>query len=146
MSRLDGVVKFDFGKLTKSRKVGAPPPSLTFESYPHEVELCLVTTLDLYLERSRLWRNKGQSQLLLGFQNPHGEVTAETIARLIKTILRIPALIHRFSRLTQVEVQPPQRLTLALALTVCQSKTFFQGGGGEIGKAKAIGKGFKIEH
>ena len=59
MSRSDGVVKFDFGELTKKRKVGDPPTSLSFECYPHDVELCPVVTLDSYLARSNPWRRTG---------------------------------------------------------------------------------------
>lgn len=88
MSRSNRTVRFDFCKLTKGWKNGDPPPYISFESYPHDDSLCPVSTLDAYLARSRPWRGVKKSQLFLGFQNPHNEITSSTLARWIKFVLR----------------------------------------------------------
>ena len=51
---------FTFDKLTKSWREGKPPPSVEFCAYPQQPKLCVVETIQYYLQISKKWRNKDQ--------------------------------------------------------------------------------------
>ena len=55
--------EFRFHKLHKCLRKGESPPS-----FPSDKALCVVATLDCYIERSSIWREENQtSQLLVSF-------------------------------------------------------------------------------
>lgn len=79
---------FTFSKLHKSWKKGATPPAVTFYAYKANENLCVVSTIKEYINRTKEWRIRdNQSQLLLSFINPHREVVSSTIAGSIKNLL-----------------------------------------------------------
>ena len=67
MEKRDNKVTFYFAKLHKSWHKGKPPPSLTNIGFPEDPQLCVIETLDTYLDRTKD-RKLGKSQLLLNFQ------------------------------------------------------------------------------
>jgi hypothetical protein len=62
--------------------------------YPNFAEtlLCPVVCLSAYLDRTKEWRkdttDNMQQRLFLSFKNPHKQVTAPTLSRLLKEIIR----------------------------------------------------------
>ena len=79
---------FTFGKLHKAWRKRKPPPSLIVYSFEDDSKLCVVTILEEYLKRTKVWRGKDKSQLLLSFVKPHNPVLSSTIFGWIKNVLR----------------------------------------------------------
>ena len=76
-------VSFSLGQLTKSRRKGKPPIRLDFVSFEDNPLLCVLSTLQVYLERTELFRKRtdlSRTQLLLSFVEPHKPVVSCTIA------------------------------------------------------------------
>ena len=78
---------FTFGKLHKARKKGKSPPSLKIYSFEEDIKLCVVATLEEYFKRTKVWREKDKSQLLLSFVTPHNPVVSSTAFGWIKNVL-----------------------------------------------------------
>ena len=55
--------------------------------YVHDIRICIVHTLSLYLERTRSLRTS--SKLFISTVRPHGTVSKDTIARWIKATLKM---------------------------------------------------------
>ena len=79
---------FSFGKLHKAWRKRKSPPSLKVYSFEEDTKLCVVATLDDYLKRTKVWRGKDKSQLLLSFVKSHNPVVSSTISGWIKNVLR----------------------------------------------------------
>ena len=89
MTRTDNRYQFTFHKLHKSWRRGKPPPTIEFYGFKEDKELCIVTTLDEYLNRTRTWHNnESKTQLLLSHVKPHAEVTSSTVSRWLKHVLK----------------------------------------------------------
>ena len=90
MADKEDVITFTLGKLTKSRKFGSPPLSVSFHALKEDPTLCVVQTIRDYVQRSNLWRKRNvlsKNQLLLSYIEPHKPVVSCTIAGwLIKTL------------------------------------------------------------
>ena len=67
---------FTFGKLHKAWRKGKSPPSLRVYSFEEDIKLCVVATLEDHLERTKVWRGKDKSQLLLSFVKSHNPVVS----------------------------------------------------------------------
>ena len=84
MRREEDKVSFSLAKLTKSRRKGKPPLKLEFVQFIDQPRLCVLSTLDTYLERTELFRSRkdphDRNQLLLSFVEPHHGVVPCTIA------------------------------------------------------------------
>ena len=78
------IVTFSLAKLTKSRRKGKPPLKIEIKALEGEKSLCVITTLQVYLERTRKFRERtedsSRSQLLISFVEPHMPVVPCTIA------------------------------------------------------------------
>ena len=84
-------ITFRLAKLTKSRKIGQPPLSITFDIFSKEPTLCVVRTARAYLSRSLPWRgrkNLERNQLLLSHVEPHKPVVSCTIAGWLVSLLK----------------------------------------------------------
>ena len=79
---------FTFGKLHKAWRKGKPPPSLKVYSFEEDTKLSVVATVEEHLKKTKIWRGKDKSQLLLSFVKPHNPVVSSTISGWIKNILR----------------------------------------------------------
>ena len=80
----------------KACRKGKTPPSLkvyTFEAY---TKLCVVGTLEEYFKRTKVWRGKDKSQLLLSFVKPHNPVVSLRISRWITNVLREAGIDNEF--------------------------------------------------
>ena len=66
MTKADNKVTFYFAKLHKSCRKDKPPPSLTIIGFPKDSQLCVIETLDTYLDRTKD-RSLGKSQLCIEF-------------------------------------------------------------------------------
>ena len=77
-------VTFTFAKLTKSRRKGQPPIKVELHKLAEKPQLCVVNTLNAYLERTSRFRDRKdgwtRSQLLLSFVEPHKPVVSCTVA------------------------------------------------------------------
>ena len=68
-------VIFHFHKLHKNWRKGKPPSSLTVYAYSPDKQLCVVQTLNRYLEMT-----KDRTQLLLSYRKPYKEIASSTIS------------------------------------------------------------------
>ena len=68
-------VTFHFHKLHKNWRKGKPPPSLTVYTYSPDKQLCVVQTLNRYLEMT-----KDRTQLLLSYRKPYKEIASSTVS------------------------------------------------------------------
>ena len=59
MAKTNSQVTFYFTKLHKSWRRGKPPPELTYQAYPEDESLCVVRTLENYLDKTKKWRKIG---------------------------------------------------------------------------------------
>lgn len=76
---------FHFEGLLKQCRPGYKSPVLSVKSYPPDRRLCAYTVLKEYLARTKILRR--HSKLLISYIKPHAEVSKDTIARWIKTIM-----------------------------------------------------------
>ena len=70
----------------KQSRPGYKNPTLIFDSYEHDSELCIVKCLYTYLEETHLLRGSSKS-LFISYIKPHGSVTRDTISRWLKSVL-----------------------------------------------------------
>ena len=82
------IYMYTFGKLHKAWRKGKSPPSLKVYSFEEDTKFCVIATLEQYLKRTKVWRGKDKSQLLLSFVKPHNPVVSSTISGWIKNVLR----------------------------------------------------------
>ena len=73
MGRVPDQYKFVYTKLHKSWGMGKSTPSVSFFAYTEDPHMCVVKCLDVYLDRTKVWRD-GKNQLLLSFIQPHKEL------------------------------------------------------------------------
>lgn len=93
MSVLPSKVVFVIDKLTKTSKPDKPVKKLILPSYPKCEKLCVTSTLQAYIEKTKDLRNS--STLFISLHKPHRSVTSCTIARWIKHVLTT-AGVHGF--------------------------------------------------
>jgi len=91
MSRMKHCVSFLVQDLLKTSRPGKPPKRVVCYAFPENTSLCVVTTLNEYLKRTkpfRFWRKEeGADRLFLSFRRPYKPVQASTLARWIKMVL-----------------------------------------------------------
>ena len=77
--------KFYFHKLYKSWRRGKVPPTISYQAYTQDLNLCVVKALDEYISCKEGWRSGEEcSQLLLSFVNPRKPVVSSTISGWLK--------------------------------------------------------------
>ena len=80
---------FKFHKLHKSWRQGQKPTTLEFEAFSQDMDLCVVSALDEYLNRTEEWRSvNNETQLLLSYIQPHKQVVPSTISGWLKNVLK----------------------------------------------------------
>jgi len=72
----------DLDGLTKVRKTGQPPESLTFEVFTGDEALDVVSCMREYMKRTKNIRKS--KQLLVSFRSPHNSITVTTISRWLR--------------------------------------------------------------
>ena len=96
---------FQFSRVTRTARRGKPRTPIKYCVFQDNKNLCVCHHIDLYLDRSKDWRNNEQ-QLLLSFVNPHKAVSTSTLSRWIVEVLKYSqALI-----LQHLKVIPPGQL------------------------------------
>jgi hypothetical protein len=82
--------------LLKQSRPGYHLPSIELSSYPNNSKLCIVTTFQEYLERTKILRGTVK-QLLVSTQLPHKGVSKDTVARWIKLFLQKAGISINYS-------------------------------------------------
>lgn len=83
----DDHIKIKIPERIKTSGRNKKQPTLTLPFFTQNRKLCVATTLQDYLKVTKNLRSDTE-HLLISFQRPHGEVTAQTISRWIKEILQ----------------------------------------------------------
>ena len=91
-------VTFHFHKLHKSWKKAGFPPSLTVYAYSPDKQLCVVQTLNRFLEMTKDRRDPSRTQLLLSFREPYKEIASSTVSGWIKKVLQLANVDTNFLR------------------------------------------------
>ena len=79
---------FYFSKLHKSWRKGEAPPAITYFGFDEDKALCVVETLNEYINRSKPWKESNhEKQLLLYSIRPHNAVVSCTILSWLKRLL-----------------------------------------------------------
>ena len=89
MVKEKGKYVFKFHRLYKSWQCGKPIPSLEFHECSEYKSLHVVTTIDEYIKCTVNWREGAKSQLLLGYNKPHVEVSSSTVSLWRKETLKL---------------------------------------------------------
>lgn len=79
--------KFRIAHPIKTTKPGKHIQEIEFAAYPEDRAICIVTTLDEYIKRTKALRDQ-QKTLFISFSKPHHVVSKSTISRWIKTTLK----------------------------------------------------------
>ena len=77
---------FTFGTTLKTTRPGHHLKRVEFLASQPDQNLCVVTHLQTYIDRTSSLRGDAD-QLLIGYQKPHKPVLTNTISRWIKTVL-----------------------------------------------------------
>ena len=93
MARNDMSHKFYFHKLHKSWGKDKAPPTVSYQAYTQDSDLCVAKTLDEYISRTGGWRSGEECfQLLLSLVNPHKSVVSSTITGWLRNVLEKPGI------------------------------------------------------
>ena len=79
-------ITFALSKPLKQSKPGVRPMVVQFTSYPADPRICVVTTLKMYLARTRCKRGD-YKQLFISYLKPFKPVSRRTISRWIKVVM-----------------------------------------------------------
>ena len=80
---------FYFHKLYKGWRRGKALPTVSYQTYTQDPNLCAVKTLDQYISHTKCWRAGEEcSPFLLSFGNPYKSVVSSTISGWLKNVLR----------------------------------------------------------
>ena len=85
-------VQFMIGRLHKGWKSGKSYPAVRCCEYDADRDLCIQTTLNVHLKRTKPWRTDQKKQLLLSYVNPHEEVCSSTISGWIMKVLNLAGI------------------------------------------------------
>jgi hypothetical protein len=80
-------------KLLKTDRPGKVGHELTLKAYPVDRRLCIVRTLQRYLEVTKTFREASdEKQLFLSSNKPHNAVSKDTIAKWIRQMLSLSGI------------------------------------------------------
>lgn len=82
----DDSASFMIFKLVKQSRPGHSGMEVTLKAYPSDVRLCVLKTLQVYLQKTSVLRGREQA-LFISYKKPHRKVSKDTLARWIKTVL-----------------------------------------------------------
>ena len=89
MVKLSQKYVFKFHKLHKSWRQGQKPTTLEFVAFSQDKDLCVVSALDEYLNRTEEWRRViNETQILLSYVQHHKQVVPYTISGWLKNVLK----------------------------------------------------------
>lgn len=83
---VENTVTFMIDQKLKQTRPGCHVQPISFRQYTLDVDLCVVRTLDLYLEQSKPFRGETY-RLFVSYQKPYKAVAPETISRWLKSVL-----------------------------------------------------------
>ena len=80
-------VTFAVSKPLKQSKPGSKPTVVEFVAYPDNLNICVVTSLKAYLDRTSALRG-GAQQLFVSYSKPFKPVSRDTISRWVKIVMQ----------------------------------------------------------
>lgn len=93
--RLQNIIFFDTGQVQifipeniKTSGAGKVQPCLQFPLFPQNPNICVVTTLLEYIERTTDLRSTENDYLFLTYSRPYHRASAQTLSRWVKTTLK----------------------------------------------------------
>ncbi len=92
MTLSDTKCVFVIREKVKQTRVGYHINPITFEAYPPEPALCVISHLCEYINRTKTLRKPDCKQLLISFVKPYKAVSRETVSRWCKTVLNLAGI------------------------------------------------------
>jgi len=96
----DSELIFTFDTLLKHSRPGISSQRIVLSSYPHNVDLCVVTVLNEYIKQTEPLRGD-ESKLLISYVKPHKRITTDTLSRWLKFVMHLAgvdtAIFHAHS-------------------------------------------------
>lgn len=86
MRKTDNSIVFMLSKPIKQSKPGSKPVTVELSSYTADPDICVVTTLNMYLDHTSLLRGSNK-QLFISYLKPYNAVSRSTISRWIKIVM-----------------------------------------------------------
>ena len=86
MRKTDNSIVFMLSKPIKQSKPGSKPVTVELSSYTADLDICVVTTLNTYLDHISLLRGSNK-QLFISYLKPYNAVSRSTISRWIKIVM-----------------------------------------------------------
>ena len=88
LQRNPTLVSFNIQGLSKHSRAAKRDLPITYHAFPHDVALCPVATLDVYLDaRAQLGNAALRDEFFPYYRKPHGPATNDTLARWVKMVL-----------------------------------------------------------
>ena len=78
---------FYISKLLKTSRPKSHQQPIEFKAYPHDVSLCVVALIKLYLDKTAELRRDVNSMFFISYASPHKPVSSRTLARWVSDIL-----------------------------------------------------------
>ena len=78
---------FYISKLLKTSRPKSHKQPIVFKAYPHDVSLCVVALIKLYLEKTAALRHDVNCMFFISYAPPHKPVSSRTLARWVSDIL-----------------------------------------------------------
>lgn len=89
--RVEDGVEIKIPDRIKTSRLNKSQPQLIVPFYPENARLCVASTLETYLERTRLLRDS-ETKLFISFKKPFKTVSSQTLSRWIKNTLNISGI------------------------------------------------------
>ncbi|KAJ8912378.1 hypothetical protein NQ315_014746 [Exocentrus adspersus] len=83
----DSLIKIYITDILKTSSYGRQQPVLELRKFQEIPELCVASTLEFYLEKTKLLR-RDENHLILTHKKPHKVASAQSISRWIKEVLK----------------------------------------------------------
>ena len=79
---------FYISKLLKTSRPKSHQQPIEFKAYPHDVSLCEVALIKLYLDKTAALRHNVNSMFFISYAPPHKPVSSRALARWVSDILQ----------------------------------------------------------
>ena len=86
---------FNMSKVLKTSRPKSHQKLIEFKAYLHDVSLCVVALIKLYLDKTAALRHDVNSMFFISYATPHKPVSLRTLARWVSDILHKQVFIPK---------------------------------------------------
>lgn len=111
----------------KTSAPGRAQPLLQFPRFHEKKELCIASTLKLYLHRTKELRSDGCDNLFVALRKPHGPVSSQSISRWIRQMLNECGIDDEFGAHSTRHASTSQAAKKGIALDIINRAASWSG-------------------